>query len=133
MSYRAYFSKKQFHSLLLAGSLTSVITFLVLLSDTLIVGNIVGTNGISGIALVTPLYAVVAFFSGIIGMGAVYSYQNAMGKMDKDHADRIWGMSLILAIAFGVVACFLMLLLRDFYLDIMDVSQEDRGGQLLEV
>lgn len=126
MSYRAYFSKKQFHSLLLAGSLTSVITFLVLLSDTLIVGNIVGTNGISGIALVTPLYAVVAFFSGIIGMGAVYSYQNAMGKMDKDHADRIWGMSLILAIAFGVVACFLMLLLRDFYLDIMDVSQEVR-------
>lgn len=127
MSYRAYFSKKQFHSLLLAGSFTSVITFLVLLSDTLIVGNIVGTNGISGIALVTPLYAVVTFFSGIVGMGAVYSYQNAMGKMDKDHADRIWGMSLILAVIFGTVACLLMLLLRDSYLDMMNVSQEVRA------
>ena len=63
---RVSLARTKFNSLLLSATLTMLVTYLMLLADTLIVGNVVGENGIAAINIVTPLYSAANFVAGPI-------------------------------------------------------------------
>ena len=115
-------ARSKFNSLLFSATLTMIVVYLMLLSDTLIVGNIVGENGIAAINIVTPLYSAANFVAGLIGMGTAYLYCRAMGEFQKDRAAGLFSQSVVLALLSGVAMFFLMLGLKDRYLDYMNIS-----------
>ena len=117
---------KKFNELIIASSMTMAVSFVMLLIDTIIAGNILGENAISAVNIVTPIYAFANFIAGIIGLGTAYAYSEALGRYDKRQADNLWGQSVILAIASGVIMMVLMMLFKDIYFDFMDVSQAVR-------
>ena len=117
---------KKFNELIVASSLTMAVSFLMLLIDTILAGNILGENAISAVNIVTPIYAFANFIAGIIGLGTAYAYSEALGRYDKNQADKLWGQSVILSIASGVIMMALMMLFRDDYFDFMGVSQAVR-------
>ena len=60
---------RKFDSLLLSSVIEYIVIILVLLSDTIIIGNIIGEDGISGMNLVVPLIGAVNFISIMISVG----------------------------------------------------------------
>lgn len=119
---KASLAKAKFGSLLFSATLTMIVVYLMLLSDTLIVGNIVGENGIAAINIVTPLYSAANFVAGLIGMGTAYLYCRAMGEFQKERACGIFSQSIMLALASGVGMFLLMLVLKDRYLNYLNIS-----------
>lgn len=115
-------TKTKFNSLLLSATLTMIVTYLMLLSDTLIVGNVVGEKGIAAINIVTPLYSAANFIAGLIGMGTVYLYCRAMGEFQNEKACGFFTQSVVLALGSGMVMFLLMLALKNQYLDYMQIS-----------
>ena len=63
------FGIAKFRSLLLAGTLTVVIEFLMGFSDSVVAGNMLGEQALAGVNLLMPVMTAVTFFAGLVGGG----------------------------------------------------------------
>ena len=115
---------RKFKSLLITSSAEMAIAVIVLMSDSIITGHIAGEAGISGVNLITPLYSCIVFISTLISTGISFSYGLAMGKFDKDRADKIFGLSVILSSSAGIISFAAVLLYSDYYFAFMSPSDE---------
>ena len=115
---------RKFKSLLLTSSAEMAIAVIVLMSDTIITGHIAGEAGISGVNLITPLYSCIVFISTLISTGISFSYGLAMGKFDKERADRLFGLSVILSSAAGIISFAALSLYSEHYFAFMSPSDD---------
>ncbi len=116
MKTKQSFMSRKFYSILLGGTLTSVMVSVLLLSDTVIAGTVLGENAVVGISLVTPMYSLSAFFGYLFSLGLPILYSNAMGRFDKKSADRYFGFGLTVSVSIGVIMFVSLLFLGDRYL-----------------
>ena len=114
----------KFFSMLLGGTLTMVVVSVMLMSDSVIAGIFVGSDAVAGITLVTPVYFISAFCGSVVSLGIPIIYGKAMGKFDKEGADKVFGMGVILSLAVGAVLLILILLFGDLYLNGYRPSEE---------
>ena len=115
---------RKFKSLLITSSAEMAIAVIVLMSDSIITGHIAGEAGISGVNLVTPLYSCIVFISTLISTGISFSYGLAMGKFDKDRADKLFGLSVILSSSAGIISFAAVSLCSDYYFAFISPSDE---------
>ena len=115
---------RKFKSLLITSSAEMAIAVIVLMSDSIITGHIAGEAGISGVNLVTPLYSCIVFISTLISTGISFSYGLAMGKFDKDRADKLFGLSVILSSSAGIISFAAVSMCSDYYFAFMSPSDE---------
>ena len=78
-----------------------IISFLVLLADTVIVGHFVGAAGVAGINIVAPVFVLGAFLAQVAGTGTAYVYSRCIGEFRKDEANRVFGQGIITAAVLG--------------------------------
>lgn len=114
--YQKKLMPQKFYSMLLGGSLTMVMVSVMLMSDSIIAGAILGSNAIAGITLVTPMYSLAAFFASIFSLGVPIIYAIEMGKFRKHKADQAFGFGLLMCIVVGVLLFFLSTFFGDLYL-----------------
>lgn len=100
------------------------IEYLMLLSDTLIVGNILGERAISGVNLVTPVFGTAVFIATVISIGTSICYSYEIGSFQKENADRFWGQGLILAVVSGAALFLLALFGKGQYFSFFAPSAE---------
>ena len=131
MQMRNSLGQRKFLSMLSVSSIDMVLTVAALLADTVIAGHAAGEAGLSAMNLMTPFVSVMAFVGGLISMGVSFTYGEAMGNADKKRADKLFGMSLLLSAAFGVLMFVLVSVFRDEYFafvrpdaDVMGFAQE---------
>lgn len=115
---------KKFYSMLLGGTLTMMVVSIMLMSDSIIAGAVIGSNAVAGVTLVTPLYSFAAFFGSVISLGVPILYAQEMGKFNKERADHIFGLGLLLAIVVGIVLFILTSLFGTAYLRGYSPSEE---------
>ena len=117
------FCSEKFRALLLTASISMGIEYIMLLSDTIILGNIFGETAISASNLVLPLFSFAVFISALISGGttALYSYQ--MGAFKKDNADRLFGQGVILAVLSGLALFLLTVFGENAYFGFLNSSQ----------
>ncbi|MBR4726866.1 MAG: multidrug transporter MatE, partial [Clostridia bacterium] len=94
---------KKYDKMLLGGTLTMMVVSVLLVSDSVIAGLFVGSDGAAGITLVTPLYSVSAFFGSVFSLGVPIRYSLEMGSFRKKDADRVFGVGLLLSIVVGLL------------------------------
>ena len=63
------FCEKKFSSMLISGTFTKAVMYLMLLSDSIIAGFFIGESGVAGINAITPVTAVVTFFGDLVSTG----------------------------------------------------------------
>lgn len=63
-----YFYNKKFRALLLTGSVTTVIQYLIILSDTVVIGNILGQEELAAVNVVKPFHSVAIFLASLISI-----------------------------------------------------------------
>ena len=107
---------KKFFSMLLGGTLTMIVVSVMLISDSIIAGIFIGSDAVAGITLITPVYFISAFFGSLFSLGIPILYGKAMGRFDKEEADRIFGMGVLLSVLVGIVLLAAILLFGEIYL-----------------
>ncbi len=107
---------KKYFSMLLGGTLTYMVVSLLLMSDSVIAGAVVGPDAVAGVTLVTPLYSLAAFFGSVISLGVPILYATEMGKFNKERADQVFGLGVLMSIVVGVALFLLTCLFGEAYL-----------------
>lgn len=113
----------KFFSMLLGGTLTMMVVSILLMSDSVIAGIVVGSDAVAGVTLVTPLYSLSAFFGSVFSLGVPILYSTEMGKFNKDRADQVFGLGLLMSIIVGVVLFLGVCLFGNAYLQSNTTSE----------
>ena len=116
------FINRKFYLLLSTSSIAMVITSIMLLSDSIVAGQLVGGVAVSSVNLVIPIFSTIAFVSVMISIGTSANYSYQMGKFKKKQADKFFGQGVILAICSGIVMFFLIVLGKPLYFDVLSPS-----------
>ena len=118
------FCEHKFRSMLLTGTFTMAVIYIMLLCDNIIAGYFIGESGVAAINAVTPVTGIVTFFSTVISIGSGILYSRQIGAMNKRRADEIYGQGLILSAAIAALSSLLLVLLRDVYFKACGISGE---------
>ena len=116
------FCEKKFSSMLISGTFTKAVMYLMLLSDSIIAGYFIGASGVAGINAITPVTAIVTFFGDLVSTGVGIVFARETGAMRKDRADKIYGQGLIISIGMGLLSALLIFLSRDMYFAVSGVT-----------
>ncbi|MBQ9518590.1 MAG: hypothetical protein IJR59_01690, partial [Firmicutes bacterium] len=112
------FCKHKFNTMLLSATLAMVGIFVTLICDAVIAGLFFGADGVSAVNLVIPTMSFALFTSEVFGNGAGILYSRYIGKLDKEGADRMYGMGVIVNIAAAVLCALLIFFGEDIYFHI---------------
>ena len=121
------FCEEKFRSMLISGTFTKAVMYLMLLSDSIIAGFFIGESGVAGINAITPVTAIVTFFGDLVSTGVGIVFTREIGAMRKSRADEIYGQGLIISIGMGLISALLILLLQNVYFSVSGVT-----GDILE-
>lgn len=110
--------------MLISGTFTKAVMYLMLLSDSIIAGFFIGESGVAGINAITPVTAVVTFFGdlGSTGVGIVFTRE--VGAMRKRRADEIFGQGLIISIGLGLISALLIFVFQSAYFNVSGITGE---------
>ena len=121
------FCEKKFSSMLISGTFTKAIMYLMLLSDSIIAGYFIGESGVAGINAIAPLTGIVTFFGDLVSTGVGIAFAREVGAMRKRRADEIYGQGLIISIGIGLLSAGLIFGLKDAYFSLSGIT-----GDILE-
>ena len=108
---------KKYWSMLFAGTVYMSITTLLVMSDSMIAGIMIGKDAVSGINLVTPLFCAATFSGSLFSIGVPILYSREMGSFNKEKADQVFGLGLVMTALIGFAMMALSLLAGNLYLD----------------
>lgn len=115
---------KKFFSMLFGGTLTMMVVSLLLMSDQIIAGLVIGSDAVAGITMVTPIYSLSAFIGAVISLGVPILYSTEMGKFNKERADQVFGLGVLMALVIGFFMFFAISLFGDAYLRSSSLKEE---------
>ena len=121
------FCEKKFRSMLISGTFTKAVMYLMLLSDSIIAGYFIGEPGVAGINAITPVTAIVTFFGDLVSTGVGIVFTREIGAMRKRRADEIYGQGLIISIGMGLLSALLILVFQNAYFRVSGIT-----GDILE-
>ncbi len=121
------FCEKKFSSMLISGTFTKAVMYLMLLSDSIIAGHFIGASGVAGINAITPVTAIVTFFGDLVSTGVGIVFAREVGAMRKDRANEIYSQGLIVSVCMGLLSALLILVFQDTYFRVSGVT-----GDILE-
>lgn len=118
------FCNQKFRSLLLTGSITIVIQYLILMSDTLVIGNILGEQMLSAVNVVKPYQSFAIFLSSLLSVGTSVFYSLETGKFNREKANALFSQGVILELLAGVILFVVGLLGQDLYFQYLSLSEQ---------
>ena len=121
------FCEKKFTSMLISGTFTKAVMYLMLLCDSIIAGYFIGDTGVAGINAITPVTAIVTFFGDLVSTGVGIVFAREVGAMRKERADQIYGQGMIVSIGIGLLSAVLILVMKNAYFRVSGIT-----GDILE-
>ena len=116
------FCEKKFSSMLISGTFTKAVMYLMLLSDSIIAGHFIGSAGVAAINAITPVTAIVTFFGDLLSTDVGIVFTREIGAMRKDRANEIYGQGLILSVGIGLFSAFLIFALQNVYFSVAGIT-----------
>ena len=108
--------------MLISGTFTKAVIYLMLLSDSIIAGYFIGTSGVAGINAITPITAIVTFFGDLVSTGVGIVFAREIGAMRKDRADEIYGQGLIVSIGIGLISAVFLIVFKSMYFGMSGIT-----------
>ena len=118
-----HFATEKFKSFLLAGTFTAFIGYVNRLSDSVIIGHVIGEDALAGLNMVTPVLSVVTFFACVIALGTSTNYSIWMGRIDRRRARGFFMQGLWLALLAGGALSLAMRFGGDLYFPALNGSE----------
>ena len=121
MKYVSFVSRK-FNAMLGIATVSMAVNFIVMLSGSLVAGNFLGKEGLAGLNVCTPIFAVASFLSSLISVGAGLVFSQAMGEFDERRAAGVWSQSAACAFGLGLFIFAAMTVGGETFLDFSGVT-----------
>ncbi len=120
---------KLIFSLAIPSVLAQIVNLLYSVVDRIYIGHIpeVGAMALTGLGLCTPIILIVSAFAAFAGTGGAPLAAMRLGKGDRDGADRILAMAVLLIAFFSVVLTALLLLFKEPLLMFFGASENTIG------
>lgn len=113
---------QKFRSILSASMAVEMVCFLITLTDSLVAGNMIGSETLIAVGALAPLLPVATFISSLINSGTLLFYNSYIGKNEQENADEIYGQGLLLAMLAGVLIALGMLAGKNAYFASLSLS-----------
>ena len=111
---RLTFGQRKLNSILIATFAEMLLGLLLSMTDSAIVGHLIGLEALSAINTIMPLNSLSLFLGTVVSSGASLAYVREIGLFHREKAYGIFGLSLLIASVFG----FLLFLLGIFGLPV---------------
>ena len=108
--------------MLISGTFTKAVMYLMLLSDSIIAGFFIGESGVAGINAITPVTAIVTFFGDLVSTGVGIVFTREIGAMRKHRADEIYGQGLIISVGIGLISALLIFVFQNTYFSVSGIT-----------
>ena len=116
------FVRKKFNAMLGVATVSMAVNFIVMLAGSLIAGNLLGKDGLAGVNVCTPVFAVASFVGSLLSVGTGLVFSQAMGEFDERRAAGVWSQSAYLAAGVGLLIFLTMTLGGEWFLDFNGVT-----------
>lgn len=113
------FGVEKFKGLLVAGSFSTLVEFLMGFSDSVVAGNLLGERALAGVNLLSPVMSAVTFFAGLVGVGMGVRYSAEMGRCDPGRARQVFSQGLWTALGAGAALVAALALGRGAFIGFM--------------
>ena len=97
------FGSRKFLGLLGAATVVIVAEYVLVLSDCVISGRVLGEVSLGAMNLLMPVFSTVSFFTWLLAVGTSIVYSDAMGRASRRLASSLAGQGLAAAVALGVL------------------------------
>ena len=115
---------ERFKSILTAATVAMATSYLLVLSECIIAGNMIGEEAVAAIALVAPIIPFLQFIGEMIAAGTFALISYAGGKGDEEEINRLYSQAMTLAVAVGSILTLLFVVFRVQILSYWDVSAD---------
>lgn len=116
------FVKMKFNRMLVIGTMTMAVNYIVMLSGAVIVGNLVGADGLSALNVCTPVFGGASFLASLLSVGTALVFSRAMGAFDEQRAARVFSHAMVVAIGLGAAIFVAMWFGETAFLDLTGVT-----------
>ena len=113
---------QRFKSILGASTAAMGISYVLVLSECIIAGQLLGEEAVAAIALVAPLIPFLQFVGEMIASGTFALISYARGKGDSAEADALFSQAMILSVGAGLLLTVLLVAFREQILSYWDVD-----------
>ena len=122
MNKFAHFEEKSLYKLIIEYSLPATIGMIVSFSyniiDRIFVGNQLGAEALSGVALTFPLQIIIFGVAFMIGIGANSNVSLSLGRKDLDEAEKFLGNAITLSL---IISAIIFITVNIFFDNILDL------------
>ncbi|MBO4400423.1 MAG: polysaccharide biosynthesis C-terminal domain-containing protein [Selenomonadaceae bacterium] len=112
----------RFKSVFVASMFSLMVSYILMLTDNVIAGQIVGDDAVASMTLIFPIFTLIIFVSYVIsdGLGMMVSYANGHG--DSEEVDRLFSLGMILAVGTSAFFFTALFFLREEILAFWEIS-----------
>ena len=113
------FANRKFMGFLGAATVVIVAEYILVLSDSVIAGRMIGEKALGAMNLLMPVFMLASFFTWLLAVGTSIVYSDAMARTQKERAANIAGQGLVASVMLGLALCIAILALKSLYLAFM--------------
>ena len=124
------FANRKFIGFLGAATVVIVAEYVLVLSDGVIAGQMIGEKALGAVNMLMPIFMVVSFFTRLLAVGTSSVYSDAMARMQKERAANLAGQGLVAAVLLGLFLGVLVLAVKGLYVGFMAPDAEITGHAL---
>lgn len=118
------FAQNAYRYFFIWGILSSLGMTVSTLIDALLVGNLIGSDGLAVANMSTPVFLTFALFGLTIGVGANVFIGRALGNYDAAEANRLFQTAIGVGLLFGAITLIPVLFFRDAFLRFLGVNAD---------
>ena len=109
------FANRKFIGFLGAATVVIVAEYILVLSDGVIAGQMIGEKALGAVNMLMPIFMVVSFFTWLLAVGTSIVYSDATARMQRECAANLAGQGLVASVLLGLALCVLVLLVKGPY------------------
>lgn len=113
------FGNRKFTGFLGAATVVIIAEYILVLSDYVISGRVLGETALGAMNLLMPVFSTVSFFTWLLAVGTSIVYSDAIGRANAEKAAKLAGQGLLAAFGMGVLLVVATFLLQTPYLAFM--------------
>ena len=114
----------RFKSVFVASMVSMISAYILMLTDNVAAGQIVGDNAVAAMTLIFPIFTMILFVAYLISDGLVMMASYAQGRNDREEVDRLFSLGIILSICCSLIFFTALYFLREEILSFWEISPE---------
>lgn len=114
----------RFRSVFVAAMVSMSVAYILMLTDNVVAGQIIGDRAVAAMSLVFPMMTMIFFLSYIIADGLAMMAAYAQGQGNRQEMCCLFSLGILLSLGMGAILLAVLVLFRENILSFWEISSE---------